>query len=346
MRLYAVTIEPISGLGTPLKGDTLFGQFCWEVVWDSSLVEGGLETQLTVYHEKPFVIFSSAFPRLKSENDQFVCALKKPALPPPMQSFSDNAHRMETLKAHKEEKKKQWVVYEFDSGPMDPEGMKALNEQELFQMCRVDDLEIEGSLFWDISSFYLNAPQLHNTINRLTSTTGEPPFSPYNLQVGYYAPGVELVVFILLDESATDIERVTKGLKRMGNFGFGRDASTGMGRFRVKDTKELTIPVADMEHACYVLAPCVPEQGQFQEYFFTPFVRFGRHGGNLARGENPFKNPIIMADEGAVFVPAEGIDFEKPYIGRAVKNVSKAEPNTVVQGYAPFLPLIMRSCPW
>ena len=46
-----------------------------------------------------------------------------------------------------------------------------------------------------------------------------------------------------------------------------------------------------------------------------------------------------MADEGAVFIPNDKGVFDKPYIGRAVTGVSKAEPSSVVQGYAPYLPL-------
>ncbi|MBW1730593.1 MAG: hypothetical protein JRH08_13985 [Deltaproteobacteria bacterium] len=341
MKLYAIIIEPTAGFGTPLKGDTLFGQFCWEAAWDSSLVEGGIDRQLVVYHERPFVIFSSAVPKLKSENEKLVCALRKPALSPPLETFSDSKRRMESLKKRKEEKKRQWVIYEYGSGCIRAGNMRALNDEELFERCQRAEDEIDRASFWGPRRFHLYTTRSHNTINRLSSSTGEPPFAPYNIQVGCYMPGLELVIFILLEESVTDIERVTKGLERMGEFGFGKDASTGMGRFEVKDTKELEIPKRDNAHAFYTLAPCVPEQGRFERYFFTPFVRFGRHGGDLARSENPFKNPVIMADEGAVFIPAEGIDFDRPYIGKAVRNVSKAEPNTVVQGYAPYLPLVM-----
>jgi len=136
---------------------------------------------------------------------------------------------------------------------------------------------------------------------------------------------------------------VMKGLKRIGEFGFGRDASTGMGRFRVNGVKELAIPELDKATAYYTLAPCVPEKGSFSKLFFNPFIRFGRHGGDLARSGNPFKNPVVMADEGAVVFPAQGAKPTMPYIGRAVEGVSKSEDATVVQGYAPILPLLVRS---
>ena len=31
--------------------------------------------------------------------------------------------------------------------------------------------------------------------------------------------------------------------------------------------------------------------------------------------------------------------IDKPYVGQAIGGVSKVEPNTVVQGYAPYIPL-------
>jgi CRISPR-associated protein Csm4 len=73
--------------------------------------------------------------------------------------------------------------------------------------------------------------------------------------------------------------------------------------------------------------------------FFTPFTRFGRHGDVLAKSSNPFKNPVIMADEGGIFIPKSHESFTKPYIGRAVMNISKAEPRTVMQGYSLYLPV-------
>jgi CRISPR-associated protein Csm4 len=78
--------------------------------------------------------------------------------------------------------------------------------------------------------------------------------------------------------------------------------------------------------------------------YFAPFTRFGRHGDVLAKSSNPFKNPVIMADEGAIFMPAD-LDrtMNKPYIGTAVTNISKAEPNAVTQGYSLYIPVIVEA---
>lgn len=53
----------------------------------------------------------------------------------------------------------------------------------------------------------------------------------------------------------------------------------------------------------------------------------------------PFKNPIIMADEGGIFKPKNLGVFHRPYIGTAVMNISKAEPKSVAQGYSLYIPV-------
>lgn len=73
--------------------------------------------------------------------------------------------------------------------------------------------------------------------------------------------------------------------------------------------------------------------------FYSPFTRFGKHGDVLAKSSNPFKNPVIMADEGAVFIPKNNEVFRKPYVGSAIRDLSKAKTTTIAQGYAPYIPV-------
>jgi len=190
----------------------------------------------------------------------------------------------------------------------------------------------------EYESFISHLSQSHNTINRLTQTTGDDNFAPYTKENIYYYPETKLVLFVLIDENITDIDQIRKGLENIGKFGFGRDASIGLGRFAVCESNEINVAVPKDANACYLLAPCVPEKDRFERMYFTPFIRFGKHEDRLANAGNPFKNPVVMADEGAVFISKNKGVFDKPY-GRAVTGVSKAEPSSVVQGYAPYLPL-------
>lgn len=338
MKLYAITLKPMSGFGTPLKGDTLFGHFCWQAANDPSLVEGGLQHQIALYMEKPFTIFSSAFPKLeKDKSTSYV--LKRPEIP---FSFMLPAQKDKAadMRQRKNFKKKKWM-FVGDNLHLDIKSATFISDHELLEEAK-NQLTQETRRQMKKAEhveFMKNFSQSHNTINRMTQTTGTGMFTPYAKEIFYYFPESELVVFVLIEESATDIDRVALGLERIGNWGFGRDASTGLGRFELGEQDEMPLPGLADSNACYVLSPCVPEEGAFKDAFFTPFVRFGKHGDRLACYGNPFKNPVIMADEGAVFIPNDKTAFNKPYIGQAVTNVSKSMPEAVVQGYAPYLPL-------
>ena len=191
-----------------------------------------------------------------------------------------------------------------------------------------------------LKSLVLDYTQPHNTINRLTGTTGEGQFAPFAVDQTVYMPGAKLVVFVGLREDIK-IEQMVKAIKQIGDSGYGKDASTGLGKFDVVGHKEINLIAIGSENpnACLTLAPCVPESDMFSQMFFTPFTRFGRHGDVLAKSGKPFKNPVIMADEGAVFIFNGKAPADKPYIGTAVTGISKAEHKAVTQGYSLYIPV-------
>ena len=47
----------------------------------------------------------------------------------------------------------------------------------------------------------------------------------------------------------------------IGDFGFGKDASIGLGKFEIEDFQTNPLPAQDNANACLTLAPCAP-QGQ------------------------------------------------------------------------------------
>ena len=59
MTLYKISIEPTSNFATALKGDTLFGQLCWLILY--SFGKNRLKSLLENYDNKPFMIVSDAF---------------------------------------------------------------------------------------------------------------------------------------------------------------------------------------------------------------------------------------------------------------------------------------------
>lgn len=318
MKTYLITIEPLSPFGTPLKGDTLFGQFCWQAVYDPELLTGSLDEAVSQYTERPFAVFSSAYPELPGGG----IALKRPDIPLDRLFDFSGMSKEERIGGRKEYKKKTWLVCDGPGAMADPSACRYIKTSEL-----------PGA-----PSGYLRG---HNTINRLTGTTGE-GFAPYSQSETRYPAGTLLVIFAATDADILSREGLAKGMERIGLSGFGRDASTGMGKFRVVSCTE-TDPAllgADNPNAIYTLGPCVPEKGRYREAFFTPFTRFGKHGDRLSISGKPFKNPVIMADEGALFLPLDMAQCRSlPYIGTAVTELSKIQSAAVAQGYSLYIPV-------
>lgn len=338
MDLYAITIQPESAFGTPLKGDTIFGHFCWQAV-DSGVLNGGLDRWIATYRQAPFVLFSSAFPVTRKNGECFY-AMPRPSLlasPPKKMKVKDRYQRMVS---RKNDKKKKYLLVGEDLEVIFSED-RYCSEEDLFELHRVS-LSSEKQkklrvLTGKQRRFSGVFEQSHNTLDRLTCTTGTGQFAPFSSENIHYLPAARLVIFALFDKNSTDIDKIKGALIEIGCWGFGRDASAGLGRFKVVDTQKMKIPEAG-QRACYTLAPCVPVKNSFSASYFTPFTRFGKHGAALVHAVNPFKNPVVMADEGAVFIPRSQPDFSRPYIGSAVANLSKADDRTVMQGYAIYLP--------
>ncbi len=286
MKFFEITIKPLSGFGTSLKGDTIFGHFCWQANQYPSLLEGGLEKQIRLYQEKPFAIFSSAFPIINVGQKQHY-VLKRPHMPL-SRLFPPASSRIKTLEKAKENKKREWMLVEKNKR-IDLSVVDFITEKQL--CAKIVNSETE--------KFMHTSSQQHNTINRLTGTTGEGQFAPYLSDNTYYISETVLVLFVLVNEDATDITSITEGIKRIGAWGFGRDASTGLGRFEVIGKEELVLN--NDSSAFYTLAPSVPDISIFEKVYLNTFTRFGKHGDRLAHSSNPFKNPVIMADEASVF---------------------------------------------
>lgn len=338
MKLHEVTIKPISGFGTPLMGDTIFGHFCWQAAYDSGLLNGGLDRWIARYEEKPFAVFSSAWPIFSKEKAQY--ALKRPALPNAiLYPGRVEWDKRKLISERKELLKKQWMIIGQDLS-LHLSAVEYKTDQELLEEIWKEwpGKAPPWALDYGSGQFISRFDQAHNSINRLTMTTGGGEFAPFVETAANYYPGTELAIFVLVDEEATDISRVAAGLEKIGKLGYGKNASTGLGRFEVCRSRGLNLPTPPSPNACYTLAPCVPQRGVFSDCCFNPFVRFGKHGDVLVRSGNPFKNPVLMAGEGAVFFPRNSNSFDKPYIGRALLNTSKAIPQAVVQGYSLYLP--------
>ena len=328
MNSYCFVLKFTTPIGTPLKGDTLFGHICWQIAYDKSLFNKTINDLISEYHSDPFCVVSSGFPIIK-QNDKYTLLFRSSSLPHEV-IFSEHIKEVHTyLKERKKFKKKRWMVLEGTSGSL--KKARYYTDKEVFELLL--GLESEGV----IREF----TYVHNSIQRTTLTTSSEGFAPYSVYNYCYHPDLYTgVVVCTIEEYLTPTEKV---LKRIGQTGFGRDASAGLGKFDVIEYFPLDIYSigAKEPDAIYTLSPAVIEPKDFVESYYIPFVRYGKHGDILAKTRNPFKNPIIMLDEGAVLVLKNREVLKKPYTGKALKGVSIVLEQSIHQGYTPYIPVLL-----
>ncbi|OQZ02434.1 MAG: hypothetical protein B6D34_11180 [Candidatus Brocadia sp. UTAMX1] len=343
MKTYEIVIKPLSGFGTPLKGDTIFGHFCWQIAHDEKLTGKSLDALLVNYPTKPFAVFSSAYPKFYI-GDNHCYAFKTPSLPPDeLFTFPEDEDIKQRIEKRKEYKAKRWMILEKNKRPLSIKKLKFLSDEALFEDIKatISEDARRRTKRAELRNVIVPFSQFHNKINRISGTTGMEGFAPFSMDQQVFLPESELSIFVGIDETMITVEQIHAGLERIGLTGFGKDASTGLGRFEILGDNEIDLATmgCDSPNACYTLSPSVPERDTFSDMFFTPFTRFGRHGDVLAKSANPFKNPVIMANEGGIFKPKNEEVFRKPYIGTAVTNISKALPKSVAQGYSLYIPV-------
>ena len=196
MALLRATLALRSPFGTPLAGDTLFGQLCHAA--RDALGEIDLIRLLDGYTaNRPWLVVSDGFP---------AGFLPRPTVPAPVQA--DPTQR-------KAAKGKRWVPESVLPAPLGTLLDAAVNDEAAY----------------GTSSIPVQASAYHNTLNRLTGTTGTGEFAPYTQPQMFYAAGQRIDLWCVLDESRLPGETLRQLLAQIGSVGFGRDASIGLGKF-------------------------------------------------------------------------------------------------------------------
>jgi len=305
MTPLTLTLALRTPLGTPLAGDTLFGQLCWAL--REAHDEGELTRLLDGYTAgQPWLVVGDGFP---------AGYLPRPTLPP--LAKTDPGER-------KAAKGKRWIPLVAAALPLPALLAAACNDETVFGKGRAP----------------IAARAHHNTLNRLSGATGAGEFAPYTMAQTHYAAGQTFDIWCVLDETRCPPERLAALVADIGATGFGRDASIGLGKFDLVSVETAVPPASTFADAYWTLGPCAPQGQGFDgaQSYWRVLTRFGRHGGALALGGQPFKNPVLLAAAGAVFVPRDGY-APRLFVGQGLSGVSHAEPAAVQQGYAPVLPL-------
>jgi CRISPR-associated protein Csm4 len=303
MNTLKFNLQPRTAFGTPLAGDTLFGQLCWAIRERHG--ENGLVDLLAGYTEGcPFLVVSDGFP------EGFV----------PRPTAPDFALGIKTDPAHrKQARSHRWLPVGRARQPL-------------------RDWLVKLSPGEGIETFVVT----QNTINRITNTTGTGQFAPR--QVDRTAFLGRLDVYAVIDEARFSAELLRQVMEDVGLHGFGRDATTGLGKFTVGTPVEQRWSEGASRH-WLALAPCSPEPESLDPdgCFYLPLTRFGRHGNIAVALGQPFKTPLLMTATGALLRSREQVRwaFHGRGLGGVQSSISEVIPETIHQGYAPVIPLRM-----
>lgn len=332
MQTLKFNLSVQSYFATPLHGDTLFGQLCWAVL--RSFGEQRLQSLLQNYADAPFAVVSDAFP---------AGYLPRPQVPQALLAVGE----MDPQK-RKAFKRKQWIPVAAAGAPVSEWMAQAKTDAELLKQAQLavkpttssrrqetdtEQSECVTGALWTASQ------QMHNSINRMTGTTGEAGFAPYGVQTWWSAEGLSWDVYVTLDEQQLSADELHELMVQIGAFGYGKDASIGAGKFDVNVMELANLPHHAQANAVLTLAASAPQGLALKPEgcFYQPFTRYGRHG-DWAVLVNPYKTPVLLAKAAAVLMPQQMDD--KQYIGQGLGGngeLSRTISSTVHQGYAPIL---------
>ncbi len=288
-RDYTIELTLTSPIVTSFQSDTLFGHICWAInylKWDD---ERRVEDFLALYDrgELPLLI-SNGFPK-----DYLPKPIVRPLLQEELSSIFGEENRKEN--SYK---------------------IKTIKKTEL--ICKSDLLQIiKGQisprvLFWKLSDNFEREEENrgrmkqevvhHNTINRITDrvTTGL-----YEQEEVFYSQDFnEFEIYLktnYFDED--DLKRIFVFIS-MG--GFGKDKSTGKGRFDFSIIEGTDLEGSDNPNGFMTLSSYIPHPGAPTEGYYEILLKYGKLGGSFAGGSaevnnNPFKKPLIMFRPGSTF---------------------------------------------
>jgi CRISPR-associated protein Csm4 len=302
MTLYRIAFELRSAIVTPLKGDTIWGH----IVWGIANHEGDDAVAKFLEQEKadpPALVVSSAFP---------AGMLRRPLPEPKKREKLDGNSIINRYSQIKKDKKSIYVsASEYFTGM---ETIPAISGNPL-----------------------TSVQVMHNKIDRETNEV---------LDGGLYSteeqwPGImegskfKPVDWDLYVLSSFEKTRVAQLVAWAFENGYGADASTGKGKIIIKGEP---VPVTPQKagNTYMALGPFVDSPGSgILNLRADIFVRSGKAGGAFAASLSPYKKPVVLYQEGAVF--SGGKSFE--YAGMLLTEMHGEDPRICQSGFAPVIPI-------
>ena len=296
MALYRLEITLKSPLGTPLVGPTLFGLVCQAI----SDQEGDAAVEDWLGEPERLWRISDGFP---------VGHLPKPMTKPRLLT----PEQLDTLKNRKS---KPWIRRDT--------WMKHRASWSEYEVCAGDYM---GNPSCDTR-------RVHNVVHRHghgTLETGGLYFVEDDWRFAGRFSGMDLYV----DSDEDCPERIRDLIQAVGERGYGRDISTGRGRFEVAGIRpdpELAELVG--AHRCMSLSRGVLTSTTMQDALWRIEPHLGRVGPELTlAGVSPFKRPVLLTQPGCTYQPVGSVPA-----GRWLNDIHPERPEIGLNGFHLAIP--------
>lgn len=365
MQWYEIKLKVHTALGTRLSADTLFGHLCWALRCHQG--ESALTGFLKAYADgNPPLIFSDPFPDgfwplpvLPRPNSKQQKELEKKIQE---QSPADLDKRFNSTSGSGEKSKKsQYRQCSIIKRMLDEKHDKPSFTDAFDLLKWLSELNwlpdealaavINRVSTADIWNYFIQngcgRPKLpqetisaHNTINRLTGTTGDRGsfFFTRRLDIDPSEPPVFRMLAASGQFSSREIQDL---LCKALEAGYGKYKSRGCGKVGVESIEPAALPKAVKPNAVLLLASCVPAADDPTTGFWKLNTKFGKLGGDWAVGAHPsgrhnvHKKPLTMLTAGTVLK----IAAPKSYYGQIVEKAHPDFEEICHYAIAPALPI-------
>ncbi len=314
MKTYQLKWTLKSALSTEPESDTIFGHFCW--------------TYLYLKGEKALTDFLHSI-KIKEKAMEMSHAFLDQNIPVPKLPLS--------LDQIKQIEKGTDFIYERDR-----KGFKKLKNFSIdhyhtyrHNFSLIDLYRDHYSHKTDLERYNQSQAQkhtiTHNTINRISGTTGNDG-SLYQ-EISHYYPE-KSVFYSWIKTDCFELVELQEIFNQIALAGFGKNKHTGKGHFsiEIEDANPSLFNLPDA-NAWLLLSNCVPSANDSTQVFYNSKVKFPKLGGFKALTDSPFKYPVFMFTPGTVFIGKQAPT------GSILENIHPFQPEVVQNLCAFTLPL-------
>lgn len=323
MKIYKLTIRPLTSFRTPLQSDTIFGHLLWALRYTES--EDALVDFLARCRAgDPPLLVSAGFPSdtlpvpvLPSvqSNDREEGKLKC--------SLADKVVEDILRKAREEERYlplKQWREI---AGRLSADALDEARREASERLRQLREIEQEHLV-------------TRTTVDRITGSAREGQL--FVVEEVFYGADWTFDVWHKLDNGDdTLLERVAEWWRWIERNGFGKRKSTGHGMFRIEGEGLVEasgeLPQVENPNGFITLSAWVPRPGDPTDVIILRTrVKRGKLAEALAL-PSPWKKPLLMLEPGAVARLSDG-EIVHEWYGGLVEDMHWTERGIVQYGYA------------